>query len=81
MFYWDDSDEVDIKRIVMFSTSNSFKCLENHRDWYADGTFDISPTLPVNKWDIYLSKSVWMASKVIVDKWPKLRQGLYFGVV
>ncbi|CAF0877868.1 unnamed protein product, partial [Brachionus calyciflorus] len=43
-FYWDDSGADDKNRVIIFTTKKSIEILNNHSDWYADGTFDISPT-------------------------------------
>jgi hypothetical protein len=42
-FYYDDSG--DEKRVLLFTTKRNISQLEKHRDWYCDGTFDVSPLL------------------------------------
>lgn len=44
-FYWDDSGANDSKRIIIFTTRSNLDMLDKYRDWYCDGTFDITPTL------------------------------------
>ena len=41
-FYWDDS--LDSNRIMIFTTKKNLQMLSEFSDWYADGTFDVSPT-------------------------------------
>jgi hypothetical protein len=42
-FYWDDS--LDGKRIMIFTTQKNIDMLCEHRNWYIDGTFDVSPKI------------------------------------
>ncbi|RNA04922.1 hypothetical protein BpHYR1_050747 [Brachionus plicatilis] len=44
-FYYDDSGKTDKNRVIFFTTDQNLKLLSTYRDWYCDGTFDISPTL------------------------------------
>ncbi|RNA32362.1 hypothetical protein BpHYR1_052916 [Brachionus plicatilis] len=43
-FYWDDSGKDDKNRVILFTTKDNLSFLNDHQDWYADRTFDISPT-------------------------------------
>ena len=44
-FFYEDSGKGDSERILLFTTETNIKILNTNKDWYADGTFDISPTL------------------------------------
>ena len=54
LFYWDDSGEDDEKRVILFGTESNFKLLEENRDWFSDGTFDISPTLFTQLYSVHI---------------------------
>ena len=54
LFYWDDSGEDDESRVIVFSTEDNFKILSENRDWFSDGTFDISPTLFTQLYSIHV---------------------------
>ena len=43
-FYWVDSGNDDLDRVIIFTTQSNIDLLNKHHDWYADGTFDIAPT-------------------------------------
>ncbi|CAF0977012.1 unnamed protein product [Brachionus calyciflorus] len=44
-FYFGDSGQNDKNRVIFFTTEENLKLLSTNSEWYADGTFDISPTI------------------------------------
>lgn len=44
-FYMGDSGQNDKNRVLYFTTEQNLKLLSKYRDWYCDGTFDISPNI------------------------------------
>ncbi|CAF1068301.1 unnamed protein product, partial [Brachionus calyciflorus] len=44
-FLYGDSGKDDKSRIIIFTTEQNIRLLGTYRDWYCDGTFDVSPTL------------------------------------
>ncbi|RNA07460.1 hypothetical protein BpHYR1_050795 [Brachionus plicatilis] len=45
LFFYRDSGPSDEKRKLIFTTEDNLRLLEKYRDWFCDGTFDISPVL------------------------------------
>ncbi|RNA06261.1 hypothetical protein BpHYR1_004371 [Brachionus plicatilis] len=45
VFLWEDSQ--DEKRILIFTTQSNLYIFLKHRDWYIDGTFDVSRVIPL----------------------------------
>ena len=43
IFYWDDSGRTDKTRVIVFTTENNLRLLQQIREWLADGTFDLAP--------------------------------------
>ncbi|CAF0740712.1 unnamed protein product [Brachionus calyciflorus] len=54
-FYMFDTGAVDRNRVIIFSTQNNIKLLSSHKEWYSDGTFDISPTLFAQVYSIHIN--------------------------
>jgi hypothetical protein len=44
-FYYEDSKTESPFRVIVFTTNSNLKILQKHRNWLADGTFDIAPKL------------------------------------
>ncbi|RNA38784.1 hypothetical protein BpHYR1_049580 [Brachionus plicatilis] len=46
LFYFEDSglENKDESRVIIFTTESNLKLLNTFNEWYADGTFDISPS-------------------------------------
>lgn len=79
-FYWDDSGPDDKNRIIIFSTKEKFDLLEKHRDWYCDGTFDISPTLFTQLYTIHIiinNKDLPMLYALLPNKKQKTYVALF----
>ncbi|RMZ96587.1 hypothetical protein BpHYR1_017597 [Brachionus plicatilis] len=53
-FYYYDSGSLDKNRIIIFTTEDNLRLLSQYKDWYADGTFDISPTLFKQVYSIHI---------------------------
>ncbi|CAF0945502.1 unnamed protein product [Brachionus calyciflorus] len=58
-FFWDDSGRDDPNRIILFTTNDNLKRLDQHKHWYIDGTFDITP---------YLFKQVFSVHIIVNNK-------------
>jgi len=43
IFYWDDSGRDDKTRVIVFTTENNLRLLQQIREWLADDTFDLAP--------------------------------------
>ncbi|CAF1030089.1 unnamed protein product [Brachionus calyciflorus] len=54
LFLFYDSGENDPNRILIFTTESNLSLLEKFRDWYCDGTFDISPVLFTQLYTIHI---------------------------
>jgi hypothetical protein len=37
IFYWDDSGRADKTRVIIFTTENNLRLLQQIREWLADG--------------------------------------------
>ncbi|RNA35677.1 hypothetical protein BpHYR1_024196 [Brachionus plicatilis] len=49
-----DTGPSDENRILLFTTEDNLRLLEKYRDWYCDGTFDISPVLFKQLYSIHI---------------------------
>ncbi|CAF0985761.1 unnamed protein product [Brachionus calyciflorus] len=56
-FYWDDSGKDDKNRIIIFTTEENLKILDQNLDWYADGTFYIAPTFYKQIYTLHVNKN------------------------
>lgn len=56
-FYWDDSGSDDKNRVIVFTTEKNLSLLNDYCDWYADGTFDISPTFFKQIYSLHIIKN------------------------
>ncbi|CAF1060993.1 unnamed protein product [Brachionus calyciflorus] len=53
-FFYYDSGSSDKNRILIFTTEENLKLLSKYNDWYAYGTFDVSPTLFKQVYSIHI---------------------------
>ena len=44
-FYYEDSTTESPYRVILFTTKSNLEILQRHRNWLADGTFEIAPKL------------------------------------
>ena len=72
LFYWDDSSRADPTRVIVFTTENNLRLLQQNRDWLADGTFDLAPKRVFNQvysiHIIYKNKSLPMIYGLLPNK-------------
>lgn len=54
-FYMFDTGNKHPNRIIIFTTENNLKLMANYKEWYADGTFDVSPTLFKQVYSIHIN--------------------------
>ncbi|RNA35807.1 hypothetical protein BpHYR1_001897 [Brachionus plicatilis] len=56
LFYFDDSGlkKKDKSRVIIFTTESNLKLLNSYSQWYADGTFDISPSFFTQIYTIHI---------------------------
>jgi hypothetical protein len=66
-----DTGKEDLRRILIFSTNENLKLMAEHRDWYDDGSFDISPTIYKQLFSVHVminNKALPMVYGLLPDK-------------
>ena len=51
-----DSGRADTERIILFGTSDNVRFLQDNKDWFADGTFKVTPNLFYQVYTIHAIK-------------------------
>jgi hypothetical protein len=54
-FVWKDSGYGDPDRIIVFTTESNIKLLIAHKQWFADGTFEVAPLIYKQMYNISAS--------------------------